>query len=186
MSDKLNNAIATGNWGRGRVGVTQTKFDRTNYMSTISHLRRIQSPLSRSQPNFEARDLHATHFGRICPAETPEGSNCGLVKNLALSAIISVNIQNAEITEKQYELGIQSVDDVDPALRKSGTRVFVDGRLIGYIEKGEHLADTLRSMRRSGRSIPMSASATFTVRKTPMPQSVFTLAATLAGCLGHL
>ena len=61
-------------------------------MSTVSHLRRIQSPLSRSQPNFEARDLHATHFGRICPAETPEGSNCGLVKNLALSAIISVSV----------------------------------------------------------------------------------------------
>jgi len=153
VSDKLNNAIATGNWGRGRVGVTQL-LDRTNYMSTISHLRRIQSPLSRSQPNFEARDLHATHFGRICPAETPEGSNCGLVKNLALSAIISVNIQNAEITEKLYELGIQSVDDVEQALRMSGTRVFVDGRLIGYIEKGENLADTLRSMRRSGKIHP--------------------------------
>src|SRR5919107_793727 len=153
ISDKLNNAIATGNWGRGRVGVTQL-LDRTNYMSTISHLRRIQSPLSRSQPNFEARDLHATHFGRICPAETPEGSNCGLVKNLALSAIISVSIQNAEITEKLYELGIQSVDDVDQALRKSGTRVFVDGRLIGYIERGEHLVDTLRSMRRSGKIHP--------------------------------
>jgi DNA-directed RNA polymerase subunit B len=97
-------------------------------------LRRIQSPLSRSQPNFEARDLHATHFGRICPAETPEGSNCGLVKNLALSAIISVNIQSAEITEKLYELGIQSVDDVEEGLRRSGTRVFVDGRLIGYID----------------------------------------------------
>ena len=72
ITDKLNNAIATGNWGRGRVGVTQL-LDRTNYLSTISHLRRIQSPLSRTQPNFEARDLHATHFGRICPSETPEG-----------------------------------------------------------------------------------------------------------------
>src|ERR687886_688447 len=153
ISDKLNNAIATGNWGRGRVGVTQL-LDRTNYMSTISHLRRIQSPLSRSQPNFEARDLHATHFGRICPAETPEASNCGLVKNLALSAIMSVNIQNAEITEKLYELGIQSVDDVDQALRKSGTRVFVDGRLIGYAEDGQHLSNTLRAMRRSGKIHP--------------------------------
>ena len=51
ISDKLNNAIATGNWGRGRVGVTQL-LDRTNYLSTISHLRRVQSPLSRTQPNF--------------------------------------------------------------------------------------------------------------------------------------
>src|SRR5256885_3354736 len=153
ISDKLNNAIATGNWGRGRVGVTQL-LDRTNYMSTISHLRRIQSPLSRSQPNFEARDLHATHFGRICPAETPEGSNCGLVKNLALSAIISVNVQSAEVTEKLYELGVQNVEEADEDLRESGTRVFVDGRLIGYVEKGEHLADTLRSMRRSGKIHP--------------------------------
>ncbi len=150
VSDKLNNAIATGNWGRGRVGVTQL-LDRTNYMSTISHLRRIQSPLSRSQPNFEARDLHATHFGRICPAETPEGSNCGLVKNLALSAIISVNVQSAEVTEKLYELGVQNVEDADKDLRQDGTRVFVDGRLIGYVEKGDNLADTLRSMRRSGK-----------------------------------
>jgi DNA-directed RNA polymerase subunit B len=75
ITDKLNNAIATGNWGRGKVGVTQL-LDRTNYLSTLSHLRRVQSPLSRSQPNFEARDLHATHFGRICPSETPEGVNC--------------------------------------------------------------------------------------------------------------
>src|SRR2546427_226092 len=153
VTDKLNNAIATGNWGRGRVGVTQL-LDRTNYLSTISHLRRIQSPLSRSQPNFEARDLHATHFGRICPAETPEGSNCGLVKNLALSAIISVNVQSAEVTEKLYELGVQNVEEADEDLRESGTRVFVDGRLIGYVEKGEHLADTLRSMRRTGKIDP--------------------------------
>jgi len=96
ITDKLNNAIATGNWGRGRVGVTQL-LDRTNYLSTLSHLRRVQSPLSRTQPNFEARDLHSTHFGRICPSETPEGSNCGLVKNLALSAIISVSVPSQSL-----------------------------------------------------------------------------------------
>ena len=153
ISDKLNNAIATGNWGRGRVGVTQL-LDRTNYMSTISHLRRIQSPLSRSQPNFEARDLHATHFGRICPAETPEGSNCGLVKNLALSAIISVSVPSAEIIEKLYELGAQHVDEANENIRRKGARVFVDGKLIGYVEDGQNTSDTLRSLRRSGKIHP--------------------------------
>jgi DNA-directed RNA polymerase subunit B len=153
ISDKLNNAIATGNWGRGRVGVTQL-LDRTNYMSTISHLRRIQSPLSRSQPNFEARDLHATHFGRICPAETPEGSNCGLVKNLALSAIISVSVPSAEIIEKLYELGVQHVDEANENIRRIGSRVFVDGKLIGYAEDGQNTSDTLRSLRRSGKIHP--------------------------------
>ncbi|MDP9498514.1 MAG: DNA-directed RNA polymerase subunit B [Thermoproteota archaeon] len=153
ISDKLNNAIATGNWGRGRVGVTQL-LDRTNYMSTISHLRRIQSPLSRSQPNFEARDLHATHFGRICPAETPEGSNCGLVKNLALSAIISVSVPSAEIIEKLYELGVQHVDEANEGIRRKGARVFVDGKLIGYAENGRGTSDTLRNLRRSGKIHP--------------------------------
>ena len=146
ITDKLNNAIATGNWGRGRVGVTQL-LDRTNYLSTISHLRRIQSPLSRTQPNYEARDLHSTHFGRICPSETPEGSNCGLVKNLALSAVISVGAPAAEIIEKLYELGTLHFDEARD-LRRDGTRVFVDGKLIGYYGDGGELAARLRGLRR--------------------------------------
>ncbi|MDE1728910.1 MAG: DNA-directed RNA polymerase subunit B, partial [Thaumarchaeota archaeon] len=153
VTDKMNNAIATGNWGRGRVGVTQL-LDRTNYLSTISHLRRIQSPLSRSQPNFEARDLHATHFGRICPSETPEGSNCGLVKNLALSAIISVNVPSEDIIEKLYDLGVTYVSDAKDELKKEGTRVFVDGRLIGYFKDGQRLVDSLRDLRRNFKIHP--------------------------------
>ena len=153
ISDKLNNAIATGNWGRGRVGVTQL-LDRTNYLSTISHLRRIQSPLSRTQPNFEARDLHATHFGRICPSETPEGSNCGLVKNIALSGIISVNIPSEEIVEKLYDLGTVHFFDAKDDLKKDGTRIFVDGKLIGYFKDGEQLAESLRELRRNSKIHP--------------------------------
>ncbi len=149
ITDKLNNAIATGNWGRGRVGVTQL-LDRTNYLSTISHLRRIQSPLSRTQPNYEARDLHSTHFGRICPSETPEGSNCGLVKNLALSAIISVGTPSEEIIEKLYELGTVHFDEAGD-LRRDGTRVFVDGKLIGYYRDGAELAASLRDLRRNSK-----------------------------------
>ena len=153
ISDKLNNAIATGNWGRGRVGVTQL-LDRTNYLSTLSHLRRVQSPLSRTQPNFEARDLHSTHFGRICPSETPEGSNCGLVKNLALSAIISVSVSSEEIIEKLYEIGTEYFTDVKDSVKKDGTRVFVDGKLIGYHKDGEKLASSLRELRRSSKIHP--------------------------------
>jgi DNA-directed RNA polymerase subunit B len=153
ITDKLNNAIATGNWGRGRVGVTQL-LDRTNYLSTISHLRRIQSPLSRTQPNFEARDLHATHFGRICPSETPEGSNCGLVKNLALSGIISVNVPSEEIVEKLYDLGTIHFFDAKEDVKKDGTRIFVDGKLIGYFKDGEQLAESLRELRRTSKIHP--------------------------------
>jgi len=153
ITDKLNNAIATGNWGRGRVGVTQL-LDRTNYLSTISHLRRVQSPLSRTQPNFEARDLHSTHFGRLCPSETPEGSNCGLVKNLALSAIISVSVSSEEVIEKLYEIGTAHFSEVKDSVKKDGTRVFVDGKLIGFHKDGEKLAYSLRELRRSSKLHP--------------------------------
>jgi len=153
ITDKLNNAIATGNWGRGRVGVTQL-LDRTNYLSTISHLRRVQSPLSRTQPNFEARDLHSTHFGRLCPSETPEGSNCGLVKNLALSAIISVSVSSEEVVEKLYEIGTSHFSEVKDSVKKDGTRVFVDGKLIGFHKDGEKLAYSLRELRRSSKIHP--------------------------------
>jgi len=153
ISDKLNNAIATGNWGRGRVGVTQL-LDRTNYLSTISHLRRVQSPLSRTQPNFEARDLHSTHFGRLCPSETPEGSNCGLVKNLALSAIISVSVSSEEVVEKLYEIGTAHFSEVKDSVKKDGTRVFVDGKLIGFHKDGEKLAYSLRELRSSSKIHP--------------------------------
>ena len=153
ISDKLNNAIATGNWGRGRVGVTQL-LDRTNYLSTISHLRRVQSPLSRTQPNFEARDLHSTHFGRICPSETPEGSNCGLVKNLALSAMISESVSSEEIIEKLFEIGTSHFLEVKDPVKKDGTRVFVDGKLIGYHKDGEKLSGSLRELRRTSKIHP--------------------------------
>ena len=152
ITDKLNNAIATGNWGRGRVGVTQL-LDRTNYLSTLSHLRRVQSPLSRTQPNFEARDLHSTHFGRICPSETPEGSNCGLVKNLALSAIISVSVPSQAIVEKLYEYGTQHFTDVTDDVKRDGTRVFVDGKLLGYYKDGKKLSESLRQLRRTNSGI---------------------------------
>ena len=150
VTDKITNAIATGNWGRGRVGITQL-LDRTNYLSTLSHLRRIQSPLSRSQPNFEARDLHGTQLGRICPTETPEGSNCGLVKNLALYAIISVSTPFVELLKKVYDAGLISFEK---GLKLGYSKVFIDGKFVGYAEDPFKTASTMRAMRRRGEIPP--------------------------------
>jgi DNA-directed RNA polymerase subunit B len=147
VSERLQHALATGNWGRGRVGITQL-LDRTNLVSTLSHLRRLQSPLSRSQPNFEARDLHPTHWGRLCPNETPEGSNCGLVKNLALSACISVAANAEKIRQTVYSLGSVQVHDANRELRLSGAKIFADGSLIGHHPKPTELVYELRNRRR--------------------------------------
>jgi len=149
ITERLQHALATGNWGRGRVGITQL-LDRTNTVSTISHLRRLQSPLSRSQPNFEARDLHPTHWGRLCPNETPEGSNCGLVKNLALAACMSVSVSPEKVKKILYRMGVIPVQDSNETLKSSGAKVFLDGCLIGYCMPPEELVAELRRKRRRG------------------------------------
>ena len=147
IKDKLANSIATGNWGRGKVGVTQL-LDRTNFLSTTSHLRRIQSPLSRTQPNFEARDLHATHFGRICPTETPEGANCGLVKNIALSAMMSINVPIEDIIERLTELGVVSTREKRKDKTVDDCRIFLNGWFMGFHKVGEQLVSDFRDVRR--------------------------------------
>jgi DNA-directed RNA polymerase subunit B len=149
ISERFQHALATGNWGRGRVGITQL-LDRTNHISTLSHLRRLQSPLSRSQPNFEARDLHATHWGRLCPNETPEGSNCGLVKNLALSACISVGVNSEKMKQLLFASGVTPILEADETLKLSGAKVFVDGNTIGYCNSPDRLARDFRERRRRG------------------------------------
>jgi DNA-directed RNA polymerase subunit B len=149
ISERFQHALATGNWGRGRVGITQL-LDRTNCISTLSHLRRLQSPLSRSQPNFEARDLHPTHWGRLCPNETPEGSNCGLVKNLALSSSISVGVNPDKVKQILYEMGTVPAYDSNDSMKIDGAKVFVDGNIIGYCGNPQILIDGFREKRRVG------------------------------------
>jgi DNA-directed RNA polymerase subunit B" len=107
LTERLLHPLATGNWVGGRTGVSQL-LDRVDHMSVLSHLRRVISPLSRSQPHFEARDLHPTQWGRICPSETPEGPNCGLVKNFAQMVEISKGVDDElEMKHILYTLGVE-------------------------------------------------------------------------------
>ncbi|HDJ21784.1 MAG TPA: DNA-directed RNA polymerase subunit B'', partial [Candidatus Bathyarchaeota archaeon] len=149
ITSRIQHALATGNWRRGRVGMTQL-LDRTNTLSTLSHLRRLQSPLSRSQPNFEARDLHSTHWGRLCPNETPEGANCGLVKNLALMASVSTGTDPEKVKRVLEYMGVVKSKDADENLRHSGAKIFVEGYLLGYTTTPEELVNEFREMRRRG------------------------------------
>lgn len=143
LTNKIMHAMATGNWTGGRAGVSQL-LDRTCNMATLSHLRRVISPLTRSQPHFEARDLHPTQFGRLCPNETPEGQNCGLVKNLALMVDVSENLPDAQIREILDELDIHSIEEGEAQLGK----VYFNGDLIGTHEAPVDLVTEIRQRRR--------------------------------------
>lgn len=92
---QILSSLATGNWIGGRTGVSQ-RLDRSSYIKTISHLRSIISPLTSTQEHFRARQIHPTEWGRLCPAETPEGSSIGLRKHLALLTEITPGLSGEE------------------------------------------------------------------------------------------
>ena len=102
LTSRVKSALATGIWVGGRKGLSQN-IDRTNFTATLSHLQRVVSLLSSTQENFEARALHATHYGRLCPIETPEGTPIGLRKNLAIMNQITQEEQNEEKLRKSLE-----------------------------------------------------------------------------------
>ncbi|MDO8555884.1 MAG: DNA-directed RNA polymerase subunit B'' [Nanoarchaeota archaeon] len=102
LTSRVKSAMATGTWVGGRKGISQN-IDRTNFLASLSHLQRVVSLLSASQENFAARSLHPTHFGRLCPIETPEGTPIGLRKNLAMLANISQEEYSEEKVKKVLE-----------------------------------------------------------------------------------
>lgn len=147
LTERIVHALATGNWVGGRAGVSQL-LERSNYVSTLSHLRRIISPLSRSQPHFEARDLHPTQWGKICPSETPEGPNCGLVKNFSQMVELSVGGDDEGFRSILYELGVIPPARSLEISAENRTRVFMNGNFIGFSTKPERFVEEVRKKRR--------------------------------------
>ena len=144
LTSKIMHALATGNWVGGRSGVSQL-LDRTTFLSALSHMRRVTSPLVRSQPHFEARDLHPTQWGRLCPNETPEGQNCGLVKNAAQMIDISEAIPEEEIRSRLDEMDVFQPDDWT-----DGDRIHVNGDIYGVHKRGKNLVTQFKNARRRG------------------------------------
>lgn len=96
LSNQLISALAIGSWVGGRTGVSQ-RLERGSYIKTISHMRNVLSPLTSTQEHFEARELHPTHFGKLCTSETPEGATIGLRKYLAIMAEVTRGLQEKEL-----------------------------------------------------------------------------------------
>lgn len=132
ITDGLRYSLATGNWGdqkkahQARAGVSQV-LNRLTFASTLSHLRRVNSPIGRDGKLAKPRQLHNTLWGMVCPAETPEGAAVGLVKNLALMAYISVGSQPSPILEFLEEWSMENLEEIAPSAIADATKIFVNG-----------------------------------------------------------
>ncbi|KAI0830477.1 DNA-dependent RNA polymerase II second largest subunit [Trametes gibbosa] len=152
ITNGLKYSLATGNWGdqkksmSAKAGVSQV-LNRYTYASTLSHLRRCNTPLGREGKIAKPRQLHNTHWGMVCPAETPEGQACGLVKNLSLMSCISVGSLSAPVIEFLEEWGLESLEE-NAHSSTPCTKVFVNGVWMGVHRDPTNLVSTLKKLRR--------------------------------------
>ena len=103
LTEKILYSMGTGSWPAGQTGVSQV-LDRVNLFSSLSHLRRVKSPLTKKHSHLRARDVHGTHIGKICPSETPEGPEIGLTRYLALMAKVTVGAEESITAAKIREM----------------------------------------------------------------------------------
>ncbi|KAJ0986904.1 hypothetical protein J5N97_005260 [Dioscorea zingiberensis] len=152
ITSGLKYSLATGNWGQAnqagtRAGVSQV-LNRLTFASTLSHLRRLNSPIGREGKLAKPRQLHNSHWGMMCPAETPEGQACGLVKNLALMVYITVGSAANPLLEFLEEWSTENFEEISPAVIPQATKIFVNGCWVGIHRNPDLLVKTLRKLRR--------------------------------------
>jgi DNA-directed RNA polymerase II subunit RPB2 len=146
ISRGIKSALSTGNWGKDKndnvqkTGVSQL-LNRLTFASSLSHMRRLNTPLSKQGKITKPRQLHNSHWGMVCPAETPEGQACGLVKNLTLMALVSVGSDSTDIIHKLQDWGVKEFEQLTTSdlLNAKQTKVFVNGNWIGFTSDAHRL-----------------------------------------------
>ena len=153
----LKSSMATGNFGSlkiggaAKIGVSQV-LNRLNYMSAISHLRRISTPIEKTGKLIAPRKLHNTQHGLICPCETPEGGTVGVVKNFSSTALVSIYSSAAVIRDWLQTFGtLRSLRSTNAAEKQAETRVFLNGAWIGTLT-AETCGPTVEALRYAKRA----------------------------------
>jgi DNA-directed RNA polymerase II subunit RPB2 len=154
IENGINRALATGDFSvkqssSTRVGVAQV-LNRLTYVASLSHLRRINTPMEKSGEMIEPRKLHGTTFGFLCPAETPEGQSIGIVKNL--SYLTHVTIPTTSTSIRQFVIPFMTkVEDVIKPIDLYGkVKVFVNGAWVGVTDTPLELYSDMKDKKYKG------------------------------------
>jgi len=153
IENGIKRALATGDFGvknsnSNKVGVAQV-LNRLTYISSLSHLRRVNTPIDKSGKLIPPRKLHATGWGYLCPAETPEGAPVGVVKNLSYLAHITTRSNSKPIYDI-VESRITKIDDCNPSDLYEKIKIIINGAWIGISDTPYKLYQFLKEKKQDG------------------------------------
>ena len=153
IENGINRALSTGDFSikqsnSSKVGVAQV-LNRLTYTASLSHLRRINTPLEKSGELIAPRKLHNTTWGFLCPAETPEGQSIGVVKNISYMAHITIP-SNSNSLYEFVEPYILKLDNAKPSDLHDKVKVFVNGCWVGVSHNPTELYHDMKDKKHRG------------------------------------
>ena len=155
IENGIKRALATGDFGikqinSNKVGVAQV-LNRLTYISSISHLRRVNTPIDKSGKLVPPRRLHNSSWGFLCPAETPEGGSVGIVKNLSYMTHITIPSNSNAL----YDYILPLIVNIDTLASNSKelydkVKVFINGAWVGITNEPLELYNNRKQKKYKG------------------------------------
>ncbi len=155
IENGIKRALSTGDFGikhtnSNKVGVAQV-LNRLNYVSSLSHARRVSTPTDKSGKLIPPRKLHNTSWGFLCPAETPEGQSVGVVKNMSYMTHITIYSNSLPLYEYIMP-NIKHIDsaEITPYDMYEKVKVFINGAWVGITDSPYELYLMLKDKKYKG------------------------------------
>jgi DNA-directed RNA polymerase II subunit RPB2 len=167
IENGIKRALSTGDFGikntnTTKVGVAQV-LNRLTYVSSLSHLRRVNTPIDKSGKLIPPRKLHNTTWGFLCLAESPEGASVGVVKNISYMSHITIP-SNPDSLHSQVESHVDTLDKfADCKDLYDKVKVFVNGAWVGISRDPVELYTILKE-KKCGGMINVYTSIVFDIR----------------------
>jgi DNA-directed RNA polymerase II subunit RPB2 len=153
METSIKYALSTGNWGvkgmakSSQQGIAQV-LQRITYLGTLSHLRRISTPVEKTSKIVDPHKVHSSQWGYICPSETPEGHTVGIIKNMAMGCFITIESNPEIVQDSLKRLNLISLQSIPVKYYNIYTKVFLNGVWLGVHESPKELYMALKNLKR--------------------------------------
>lgn len=152
ITQEIHRCMSTGNWGIQKIGFQKVGvcqlLTRLNYTSALSHMRRVSSNRSVESRATRLRELHSSQWGIFDPAETPEGANSGILKNLSVAGHLT-----SSTSEDPVRAVLTKFSEFDGKIsfkNCNSPKVFLNGSWIGTTDKPGLIVAKLRDYRSKG------------------------------------